>query len=225
MTDDWTVRRLIYTTLADTGRAPSPAELAAHAGIGDDQVRASLRRLHDGHMIVLGPYGDAVRMAHPFSAAPMGFVVAPAEPYDDRLWWGGCTWDSFGISAALKLDVVIDTRCPGCATALRYEVGPGRPPGEDWVAHIPRPARQWWDDVVDTCTHIRTFCSPDHLADWAGRTRRPIGQAVPVRALWALAQPWYGDRLDPGYRPRPIAASQRLLSEHGFDGDFWRLPA
>jgi Alkylmercury lyase len=47
-------------------------------------------------------------MAHPFSAAPMAFVVSPADGHDDRRWWGGCAWDSFGISAALALDVLID---------------------------------------------------------------------------------------------------------------------
>jgi len=35
-------------------------------------VRAALANLHAAHAIVLTPAGDAVRMAHPFSAAPMG---------------------------------------------------------------------------------------------------------------------------------------------------------
>lgn len=212
--DHWDLRRLVFETLAETGSAPSPAECAARLGVDAQAVRHGLRLLHDAHALVLNEHGDAVRMAHPFSTAPMGFVVS----HGDRMWWGGCTWDSFGISAALRLDVRIDTRCPGCGAELRMDVGPDRPPAQSWVAHLPRPARAWWDDVVDTCSRIRTYCSPGHVKDLTG-------QAVPITGLWRLAQPWYGDRLDPGYRPRPVAESQRLLEEAGFTGEFWRLPA
>ncbi|MFB9891768.1 alkylmercury lyase family protein [Planobispora takensis] len=218
------IRRLVLDTFAREGRAPSVAELADRLGLDGKAVLNGLEDLHDAHAVVLGDYGDAIRMAHPFSAAPMGFVVTPAAPYDDRMWWGGCTWDSFGIGAALKLEVVVATRCPGCGRELRMEAGPSRPPGQDWVAHVPRPAREWWHDVIDTCGNLRTFCSAEHLARWSARTGRATGEAVPVARLWRLAQPWYGDRLDPDYRPRRTAASQRLLTEAGFTGDFWRLP-
>jgi hypothetical protein len=114
--------------------------------------------------------GDAVRMAHPFSAAPMGFVVRGG----DRLWWGGCAWDSFGIAA------------------------------------------EWWEDVVATCTDIRTFCSPEHA---------PSGGAlVPAPIMWRLALTWYGNRLDPDYVPLSTERKRALLAELGLGGPFWRLP-
>ena len=49
------------------------------------------------------------------------------------------------------------------------------------------------------------------------------GAAVPVATLAALARDWYGDRLDPGWRPRSLAASQAILARHGLTGEFWRL--
>lgn len=49
------------------------------------------------------------------------------------------------------------------------------------------------------------------------------GATVPVRRLAALARRWYGDRLDPAWRPRSVAESQRLLAEAGLTGEFWRL--
>jgi hypothetical protein len=41
--------------------------------------------------------------------------------------------------------------------------------------------------------------------------------------LRALAARWYGDRLDPDWRPRSAAESQRILDEVGLTGEFWRL--
>jgi hypothetical protein len=49
------------------------------------------------------------------------------------------------------------------------------------------------------------------------------GAAMPVEQLERLATRWYGDRLDPGWRPRSVAASQAILDEVGLSGDFWRL--
>jgi len=50
------------------------------------------------------------------------------------------------------------------------------------------------------------------------------GGAVRVDALAPLARDWYGDRLDPDWRPRSVEESQRILDAYGLTGDFWRLP-
>ena len=126
---DRAVRLAVYRTFADQGRPPSVTELAAQTGLPGAEVRAALGHLHQAHAIVLTPAGDAVRMAHPFSAAPMGFVVAaeglgPAGYAGDRMWWGGCAWDSLGIGAALGEPVAVRTLCPGCGRTLRATAGP-----------------------------------------------------------------------------------------------------
>jgi hypothetical protein len=41
--------------------------------------------------------------------------------------------------------------------------------------------------------------------------------------LWELARRWYGDRLDPGWRPRTREESQAILSSVGLTGEFWQL--
>jgi hypothetical protein len=50
------------------------------------------------------------------------------------------------------------------------------------------------------------------------------GATVPVPQLRAMAADWYGDRLDPGWRPRTRDESQSILTRHGFTGAFWQLP-
>jgi hypothetical protein len=230
---DRAVRLAIYRGFAGQGRPPSVAELAGQTGLAETAVRAALRRLHGAHAIVLTPAGDAVRMAHPFSAAPMGFVVSAAgrglAGYPgDRMWWGGCAWDSFGIGAALGEPVVISTHCPGCGRDLTVRASAAQPPEPGLVVRIPCPASRWWDDVVTTCANIRLFCDESHVEAWkrAGKTRAappPADRVISAVTMWRLAQPWYGDRLDPGWSSRTAAAAQRLLTQAGLTGDFWRL--
>lgn len=105
-------RDLVYETFAAEGRAPSIGELARRTDSTPETVRQHLRELADAHALVLNGEGDAIRMAPPFTAAPMAFVLTPTDGHNDRRWWGGCAWDSFGISAALRTEVRIDTTCP-----------------------------------------------------------------------------------------------------------------
>lgn len=218
------VRDLVYQTFADQGRAPSVAELARITETTVDAVQQHLNDLADAHALVLTPDRDAVRMAHPFTAAPLAFVVTPVDGHDDRRWWGGCAWDSFGISAALHLDVRIDTACPHCGAAISVVSGPGIPPPAEPVVRFPLPAAQWWDDVVGTCTMIRMFCDRGHAERWTADHAPGSGYVADATTVWQLAGPWYGDRLNPDFQPHSREHNQRLLDECGLTGPFWRLP-
>lgn len=218
------VRDLVYKTFATEGRAPSIAELARKTGNEDEAVRMALRALANDHALVLTVDGDAIRMAHPFSAAPMAFVVTPLDGHDDRRWWGGCAWDSFGISAALGLDVRIDSARPHCGAQLSYNAGPDLPPPSDLAVRFPKPAREWWNDVVGTCTMIRVFCNRDHAERWTADNAPGSGSIADASDVWKLAGPWYGDRVDPTFQPHAREHNQLLLDECGLTGPFWRLP-
>jgi hypothetical protein len=50
------------------------------------------------------------------------------------------------------------------------------------------------------------------------------GELVPIDTLKALATRWYGDRLDPDWRPRTREQSQAIFDAVGLTGEFWRLP-
>ena len=50
------------------------------------------------------------------------------------------------------------------------------------------------------------------------------GALVGLPTLRRLARRWYGDRLDPDWRPRTREQSQAILEEVGLTGEFWRLP-
>jgi hypothetical protein len=106
-------------------------------GATSEEVDAGLRALHDARQLVLGPSGEIV-MAPPFSDVPLGFSVMGRE----RLWWGGCAWDSFALPHVVTDEpaVLVATRCPACAQPLAW-VGARRPPPGDEVAHFLMPTR------------------------------------------------------------------------------------
>ena len=50
------------------------------------------------------------------------------------------------------------------------------------------------------------------------------GALVELPKLLRLARRWYGDRLDPDWRPRTRDQSQAILRDVGLTGEFWELP-
>ncbi len=67
------------------------------------------------------------------------------------------------------------------------------------------------------------FRSEEAVHSWCSAQGREPGAIVPLAQLAALAAAWYGDRLDPDWRPRSPAASQAVLDEAGLTGPFWQL--
>jgi hypothetical protein len=70
---------------------------------------------------------------------------------------------------------------------------------------------------------MRLFRSEEEIDAWCAARGAERGAVVPVAQLQALAGAWYGDRLDPDWRPRDLAASQAILERAGLSGPFWRL--
>jgi len=68
------------------------------------------------------------------------------------------------------------------------------------------------------------FRSEEEIDAWCERHDRPRGGVVPVAQLHELARRWYGDRLDPDWRPRSAQQSQAILDAVGLTGPFWQLP-
>ena len=68
---------------------------------------------------------------------------------------------------------------------------------------------------------MNLFRSEEHVRRWLG-DREP-GTTLPVATLAALAVAWWGDRLDPDWRPHTAAQNQAILDRVGLTGSFWQL--
>ena len=143
---DLALRNATYRLFAESSRAPSALELADETRLGEADVRAGWRRLHDEHALVLDDTTGELRMAAPFSAVPTPFRVRAAR----RSWYANCAWDAFGICAALGVDGRIETECPDYGDPIVVDVRSGRPDDPSLVFHALVPAAHWWDDIVFT---------------------------------------------------------------------------
>jgi hypothetical protein len=213
------LRQVVYRSFVFDGRPPTAAEAAGQLGLAEEEVVAGWRRLHDEHVLVLTADRTAIRIAHPFSAAPMNFVVAS----DEQKWWGGCAWDSFGIMAALGRTVLVATTCLACRRPLALHADPERAPAEGYVAHVQVPAARWWDDVVVTCSTIRLACDALHVRSWACEQGQQVGAIVDLVTLWRLARLWYGDRLRDDFRRFTPQEADEVFAGLGLTGPFWSM--
>jgi hypothetical protein len=142
MFEDSALRLLIYEEIVRTGEMPIVATLARLVSSSREDVLASLRRMHDAHILVLQPAGE-ILMANPFSAVPTPFV---AEVGGHR-WFGNCIWDALGIIATLHADGRVLTSCGTSCEAMELSVRGGTLTGEG-IVHFAVPARRWWEDIV-----------------------------------------------------------------------------
>ena len=71
---------------------------------------------------------------------------------------------------------------------------------------------------------MRLFRSEEEVHAWRPERGLAHGETLPLDRLQGLARDWYGDRLDPDWRPRSREDSQRVLAAHGLTAAFWALP-
>jgi hypothetical protein len=143
---DRRVRLAILERFAETGEAPTAADVAAAIGEYEGVVAEAYSRLADARLLVLGTGTRDIWMAHPFSAVPTGFRVETERGSS----YANCVWDALGIPAMLGTDARIETTCADCGESLELRVRGGDLEPLDWVAHFAVPAARWWDDIGHT---------------------------------------------------------------------------
>ena len=141
---DRSVRLRVFARLAETGRAPSPADLASALGVAQPGVEDALRRLAEARLLVLAPATANVWLAPPFAAVPSDFRVEARG----RTYWATCAWDALGVPAALGADATIAARCADSGADLALEVRGGALVRGEGVVHFAVPAARWWENLA-----------------------------------------------------------------------------
>ena len=67
------------------------------------------------------------------------------------------------------------------------------------------------------------FRSEQHVGRWCAQWQRPRGGTLTLQQGWQLAVEWYGNRLDPDWRPKTAIQAQELFTRIGLVGEFWQL--
>ena len=217
---DGRVHHEVLSTFVRLGRPPSLDELSRALAIPPEAAAAALRRLHDGHGLVLHPDSTDVWIAHPFSASPTAVWIAAGA----RGWWAPCLWCASGIVAFAAPTATIHARLAGEHEAATIEVQGGAAASGDLAVHFALPPRDAWRNVVHWCSTVLPFRRAEDVAPWCERHGLPRGAVLPWAQVLALGRAWYGRHLDEDWRKHTVAEAQAIFDGLGLRGDFWRLP-
>lgn len=216
---DGRVHAHVIRSLLERGHAPYASELADALGADTDAIAASLRRLHDGHGLVLHPDTLAVWLAHPFSTSPTTVCVTCG----DRTWWAPCMWCAAGVLALLGADArdaLVHARWAGEHEPLVL----GTDPSSEPLVHFAMPPRDAWSNVVHWCASVQPFRADADIDAWCERHRMPRGEAVPWSQVISLGSAWYGGHLSPTWRKWTTRDANTIFAAVGLRSPFWQLP-
>lgn len=162
----------VLTAFADTGRAPTRAELLRVAGDGAITADDALNELAERDVVAFDADGE-IRAAYPFSPGPTDIQVR---------WDGGpdiyalCAVDALGMSAMLDRPATIIAAEPRTQAAVTVHVD------GDTARWTPESAVVFagaTDDccpsIDGTCDHINFFTSVDAAHAWAADHPEVVG--------------------------------------------------
>ena len=67
------------------------------------------------------------------------------------------------------------------------------------------------------------FRGEEHIDRWCRQWKQPRGATLTVEQTWALAQAWYGTKMNVDWRRLTMEETEAVLSSLGLSGEFWRL--
>ena len=143
---DTQIKLAIYRHFAETGRRPSPADVAELVGSNVASVLDAYPRLRAQRVLALEADGASIRMAPPFSGVPTQHIVIVGG----KQYYANCAWDALGVPAALRRPGEVHSRCEQSGEPLDLKVGLEGPQPSTWLFHCLVPAAKWWDDIVFT---------------------------------------------------------------------------
>ncbi|WP_231733455.1 MULTISPECIES: organomercurial lyase [unclassified Phenylobacterium] len=159
------VRRAVLQGYVESGRAPTPTEIAAIAGLSSHEVASALQRLASRDLATLDSAGR-VSGAYPFTDAPTEHCVETSGVSANVM----CAIDVLGIGAMLERDCRVRSACRHCRRTLRIDVGDR---GRQIRVVEPAAILVWsggnYADgcaASSLCTLQALFCGDDHLSAW-----------------------------------------------------------
>ena len=186
---------------------------------GVSEVEAALYQLQDYHGVVLHPNEPKVWVIHPFSLAPTNFFIQSTRGQ----WWSNCAWCSLGAAALINSDLTISTTIGAGTKQVTVHIEKGKIIEKNLYVHFPIPMQKAWDNVIYTCSNMLLFESEEQVINWSRRHDIPLGDIQPIDHIWAFAQQWYGNHLNPDWEKWTIEEAKDIFAEHHLHHPVWHL--
>lgn len=219
------IRHYIFQTFLETARPPQLEEIMNEFGLEREAAAQILQTLEANKSVALLAGTQRILMAFPFSAVATPFVV---KLDNGKQYFANCAWDAVAFHVMLQQPLQIDSFCHQSGELIKVRIGPGGEVDADpphAVVFLSRPASQWWQNIIDTCSNTMVFFSkPQHLERWqADHPLAASGQTLSIEQTIKLSGPLYKDRMSMDYE-RPSADRLRQhFAQLDLAGSFWQI--
>lgn len=218
------VRKFVFDQFLERSVAPTIEEIMRNFELTRVSAYAALKELEAQKQLTLLKDTQRILMAWPFSNIATPFKVTSAG---HRQYYANCAWDAIAFYVMLKNDIRVESFCHHCAEPLEITLSHNRattPESSKALVYLFQPAREWWEDIVKTCSNNMVFFkSGDHLKKWLTENPGESGQAMSIEQTLKVSAPIYGGKMELDYA-RPSREVQReQYRSAGLTGDFWEF--
>jgi hypothetical protein len=67
------------------------------------------------------------------------------------------------------------------------------------------------------------FRGEEHIDRWCSQWSQRRGATLTIEQAWRLADGWYRNKMDRGWRRATLEETEALLAQIGLSGPFWNL--
>jgi hypothetical protein len=197
------VWRATIALFARLGRPPRWSEIAAETNLGERAVEAMLLELEERDLLAVDGDRRSINYAYPFTARGSAHHVK----IHGRDLHALCAIDALGVGAMCATDVVIESSCLFCATAISIETAQR---GTTLSNTRPGSTIVWYDLAYDRCAatsccpSIAFFCSDEHLETWrTTQTKEPLGRRLILADALEIGRALFEPILKPAAHAEP----------------------
>jgi hypothetical protein len=218
------VRKYLFDSFLEQGEGPVLEDIMQMYNLSRQATSTILHDLETNRTLVLVPGTVRVYMVNPFSNVPTPFKVSTGG----RGYFAASAVDAMGFHPMLHdQDTTINSYCHHCAMPLRVRLKNGKVAedsnNDETIVSITVPARNWWDNIVNTCSNNMVFhASQDHYEEWCKQSNS-TGETLSVGKTLEMVQPLFRSRLHEDFaRPKPEEL-QDYWRSIGLKSEFWEL--
>lgn len=218
------IRYFIYQHFIEYSNAPHYEQIAIKFNLSIKQVFEYLNDLMEEHLIVLQPHTKRILFANPFSNIPTNFIVIDLST--DKKYFANCGWDSVATHFMIKHPIRIQTHCQETLEKIELELDNfkiTKSTHQDAIVYITKPAKQWWENIIDTCSNHMYYFSSIQAANKFAKKNNYSGHALTNEQLYGLCEFLYDDKMELDYIRPTKEETISKFQELGLSSKFWEL--
>eukprot|EP01084_Bolivina_argentea_P075354 136604_1 len=231
---DSLVHYQILQYISNHGHAPNMKQLSDKCNISYSETLSSIKRLEEGHGVVLHPNSDPPKIwiIHPFSLTPSLFWVESTDiNHQNKGFWAPCIWCACGAAHLIGGNANIYTKLGGqkeniVITIKNDKIISNSLCIKQLYGHFGISVLNAWDNVHHFCSIALVFKSKENIKTWCKKHGydENYGHVTEIENIYNLGKIWYGKHMDRNWVKWTIKEAKEIFTKTGFTHSIWKLP-